>query len=106
MDALTVDALAGWIDASRIGRCLRSCTCTEPHAPYTPPPAHAMAQPYDGEIAYADELVGRFIDRLTARGLFDRVDRRRSCRITVKGSAITARRSTASCSIARRCTCR
>jgi tetratricopeptide (TPR) repeat protein len=31
-----------------------------------------MADPYDGEIAYADELVGRLFDRLKARGLFDR----------------------------------
>src|SRR5262249_21096027 len=28
--------------------------------------------PYDGEIAYADELVGRLLDRLAARGLLDR----------------------------------
>jgi transcriptional regulator with GAF, ATPase, and Fis domain len=29
-------------------------------------------RPYDGEIAYADELVGRFLKRLRARGVLDR----------------------------------
>jgi hypothetical protein len=31
-----------------------------------------MAQPYDGEIAYADHLVGRFLDRLAAHQLLER----------------------------------
>ncbi|OLC46345.1 MAG: hypothetical protein AUH43_14390 [Acidobacteria bacterium 13_1_40CM_65_14] len=69
---LTVDALAGWVDAHADQPVFAFLHLYEPHAPYAPPPSHVMAQPYDGEIAYADELVGRFIDRLTARGLFDR----------------------------------
>jgi choline-sulfatase len=69
---LTVDALAGWIDAHTSQPLFAFLHLYEPHAPYAPPPSHAMAQPYDGEIAYADELVGRLIDRLSARGLFDR----------------------------------
>lgn len=69
---LTVDALAGWIEAQPNRPLFAFLHLYEPHAPYTPPPSHVMAQPYDGEIAYADELVGRLIDRLTARGLFDR----------------------------------
>ena len=45
----------------------------EPHAPYAPPPAfQRLAQPYDGEVAYADDLVGRLFDRLRAAGIFDR----------------------------------
>src|SRR5439155_4546971 len=31
-----------------------------------------MSEPYDGEIAYADELVGRLLDRVKARGWLDR----------------------------------
>src|SRR6185295_10617959 len=69
---LSVDALAGWIDAHANQPVFAFLHLYEPHAPYAPPPSHRMAQPYDGEIAYADELVGRFIERLTARGLFDR----------------------------------
>jgi arylsulfatase A-like enzyme/tetratricopeptide (TPR) repeat protein len=69
---LTVDALAGWIDGQSSGRVFAFLHLYEPHTPYTPPPAHRMPDPYDGEIAYADELVGRFLDRLNARGLLTR----------------------------------
>jgi arylsulfatase A-like enzyme/tetratricopeptide (TPR) repeat protein len=44
----------------------------EPHAPYTPPPPFdAAADPYDGEISAADRVVGRLIDALEERGLYD-----------------------------------
>jgi len=70
--ALTVDALAAWVEAHATQPLFAFLHLYEPHTPYSPPPSHAMTQPYDGEIAYADELVGRFLDRLAARGLFDR----------------------------------
>ena len=66
---LTVDALAGWIDGHASGRVFAFLHLYEPHTPYSPPPSHRMPDPYDGEIAYADELAGRFLDRLNARGL-------------------------------------
>jgi arylsulfatase A-like enzyme/Flp pilus assembly protein TadD len=44
----------------------------EPHKPYAPPPRFAAYDAYDGEVAYADEIVGRFFDRLRALGLYDR----------------------------------
>ena len=44
----------------------------EPHKPYAPPARFAPYGPYDGEIAYADELVGRLFDRLRAAKLYDR----------------------------------
>ena len=44
----------------------------EPHKPYAPPARFAQYGPYDGEIAYADELVGRLCDRLRALHLYDR----------------------------------
>lgn len=46
----------------------------EPHSPYEAPEPfrsrHASA--YDGEVAAADAVVGRFLDFLKARGLYDR----------------------------------
>ena len=44
----------------------------EPHKPYEPPARYSMYLPYDGEIAYADELVGRLLDRLRQMKLYDR----------------------------------
>ena len=44
----------------------------EPHKPYAPPSRFSSYEPYDGEVAYADEIVGRFFDRLRALDLFDR----------------------------------
>ena len=44
----------------------------EPHKPYTPPPRFAACAPYDGEIAFADEIVGRLFDRLRALDVYDR----------------------------------
>ena len=45
----------------------------EPHTPYTPPEPHRSrwALPYDGEIAAADEIVGRFIASLKEQGVYD-----------------------------------
>ena len=42
----------------------------DPHATYTPPEPFAAqfaAQPYDGEIAFSDQQVGRLIDAVNAR---------------------------------------
>src|SRR4051812_30588654 len=44
----------------------------EPHKPYAPPARFSSYEPYDGEIAYADEIAGRFLDRLRTLDLFDR----------------------------------
>lgn len=47
----------------------------DPHAPYSAPAPYSAdfaAQPYDGEVAYADAQVGRVIDALRARGVLDR----------------------------------
>jgi choline-sulfatase len=65
----TVDALAAWIDREGNAPVFAFLHLYEPHTPYAPPARHRMANPYDGEVAYADELVGRFLGRLNARGL-------------------------------------
>ncbi len=46
----------------------------DPHDPYTPPPPYDQqysARPYDGEIAYTDENIGRIMDGLKRSGLYD-----------------------------------
>lgn len=45
----------------------------DPHAPYQPPPEFRTLAPtpYDGEIASADDSVGRVIEALRAQGLLD-----------------------------------
>jgi len=69
---VTVGALSAWVDRQAGEKLFAFLHLYEPHTPYAPPASHTMPQPYDGEIAYADELVGRFFDRLSARTLFDR----------------------------------
>lgn len=47
----------------------------DPHSPYTPPAPFAAAHPdapYDGEVAYTDAAIGRFLDRLHQLDLFTR----------------------------------
>jgi len=46
----------------------------EPHTPYEPPEpfkSRYKDQPYDGEIATADAIVGRFLSLLKEKGLYD-----------------------------------
>ena len=46
----------------------------EPHSPYEPPEPFASkyrGRPYDGEVASADAVVGKFISSLKAQGLYD-----------------------------------
>ena len=43
----------------------------EPHAPYQPPDPYRELAPYDGEIAYADAIVGQLLTALRARGWYD-----------------------------------
>jgi choline-sulfatase len=47
----------------------------DPHMPYTPPEpfrTQYASRPYDGEVAFADQQVGRFIDELRELKLLDR----------------------------------
>ena len=47
----------------------------EPHSPYEPPEPFRstyVANPYDGEIAAADAIIGEFLQRLRSIGLYDR----------------------------------
>jgi len=73
--AESVDSLLRWIEARPASkRFFAFLHLYEPHAPYTPPPAHqGLADPYDGEVAYADALIGRLVARLRERGRYDGV---------------------------------
>ncbi len=46
----------------------------DPHDPYDPPEPYASrykSAPYDGEIAYSDSALGKFLEQLRTRGLYE-----------------------------------
>ncbi|MEX1129075.1 MAG: sulfatase-like hydrolase/transferase [Vicinamibacterales bacterium] len=67
----TMAAAAAWVDARGSSKFFLFAHIYEPHTPYTPPARFANADPYDGEVAYADEIVGKLLDHLRAKGLYD-----------------------------------
>jgi len=70
--ALTLAAASRWLEARGGGRFFLFVHFYEPHKPYAPPARFAAYAPYDGEIAYADELVGGLLNRLRGAGAYDR----------------------------------
>lgn len=74
-DGPTAEAIA-WLEkeAPSGARLFAWLHLYDPHDPYEPPEPHASryaGRPYDGEVAYADELVGRLDDALARLGLRD-----------------------------------
>jgi len=64
----------GWLGKNRKGPFFLWVHLFDPHDPYTPPPPYDRqysSRPYDGEIAYTDENVGRLVDGLKKNGLYD-----------------------------------
>lgn len=61
-----------WLDAQTHSRFFLFLHLYEPHTPYRPPERFARYDPYDGEIAYADEIVGHLVESLKRRDLYDR----------------------------------
>ena len=61
-----------WLDSAGTNRVFLFLHLNEPHKPYAPPERFAQYSPYDGEIAYADEIVGRLIHYLKTHQLYDR----------------------------------
>ena len=60
-DATMGEAVA-WIESHREGRLFTWIHLYDPHDPYEPPEPYASryaGRPYDGEVAWSDELVGR-----------------------------------------------
>jgi len=72
---LTVAAACRWIDGHAAGPrpFFLMLHLFEPHSPYEPPEPYRdrYTLPYDGEIAYADELVGALLEKLRGHGLYD-----------------------------------
>lgn len=71
---VTLQSLERWLDGNASKPFFAFLHLYEPHTPYTPPEPFASkyANHYDGEIAYADALVGDFIADLKRRGVYDR----------------------------------
>src|SRR6185436_5444230 len=65
-DAVTAEAI-GWLRSPPKPRFFAWVHLYDPHAPYTPPEPYASrytGRPYDGEVAWCDELVGRLVTAL------------------------------------------
>jgi arylsulfatase A-like enzyme/Flp pilus assembly protein TadD len=73
--AETVAAATRWLDERPAGRpfflWLHLYDCHEPYTPKEPFKSRYPGQPYDGEVAYTDSLVGEFRAALEKRGLLD-----------------------------------
>lgn len=68
----TLEATDRWLDSLADTRAFAFFHIYEPHKPYAPPDAYqGLADPYDGEVAYSDEIVGRLIASLKRRGWYD-----------------------------------
>ena len=66
--------LERWIETKRDAPFFAFLHVYEPHSPYEPPEPFRSryAQPYDGEVAASDAVVGELIDRLKALGLYEK----------------------------------
>lgn len=71
--AEVVEAAGTWIlNRTAPGPWLAWMHLFDPHAPYDAPPEFRQGRsPYDAEVAYADAMVGRLVDRLTAARVLD-----------------------------------
>lgn len=70
----TVSVAREWIDQQKEKPFFFMLHVYEPHTPYTPPEPYKSryASSYDGEIAHVDEIIGRFLEDLKERGLYDK----------------------------------
>lgn len=68
----TLEAAERWLDSLADSKALLFFHIYEPHKPYAPPASVGSFQdPYDGEVAFADDIVGRLLDSLRRRGWYD-----------------------------------
>ncbi len=71
---VVVDAALEWLEDADDRSFFMWVHLWDPHAPYMPPEPERTrfaAAPYDGEIAYADRMVGRLVDGLKKRRRYD-----------------------------------
>jgi arylsulfatase A-like enzyme/cytochrome c-type biogenesis protein CcmH/NrfG len=70
--AATLQLVDAWLDRQTSPAFFLFVHFYEPHKPYRPPDRYASyADPYDGEVAYSDELLGRLVRSLQTRGFYD-----------------------------------
>ena len=67
----TLAAASTWLDTLTSPKFFLFFHIYEPHRPYAPPPHIKAGNPYDGEVQYADEIVGKLLDRLREKDLYD-----------------------------------
>jgi arylsulfatase A-like enzyme/Tfp pilus assembly protein PilF len=60
-----------WLQAAGSNRLFLFLHLDDPHAPYAAPARFDALDAYDGEIAYADEVVGRLLRYLKTHQLYD-----------------------------------
>jgi arylsulfatase A-like enzyme/Tfp pilus assembly protein PilF len=60
-----------WLSSVGSSRAFLFLHLYEPHKPYSPPARFGEFAPYDGEIAYSDEIIGTFIRYLKSHQLYD-----------------------------------
>jgi len=73
-DEVMSDAL-GWLETVKQRKFFAWVHLYDPHAPYEPPEPYKSRypdQPYLGEVAYTDHVVGRLLGWLAGQGLMDR----------------------------------
>ena len=71
-DGAASEAIAErWLGSIGSSRAFLFLHLNEPHKPYSPPPQFAEYLPYDGEIAYTDAIIGRFVRYLKSHQLYD-----------------------------------
>jgi arylsulfatase A-like enzyme/TolA-binding protein len=68
----TLAAAIGWLDRQPSAKMMLFVHIYEPHSPYMPPARFTAANPYDGEVEHADEILGQLLDHLRAKDLYDR----------------------------------
>lgn len=67
----TLAAARGWLNTVASNRFFLFFHIYEPHKPYRAPDRFKDLQPYDGEVAFADEIVGALFDDLKRHGWYD-----------------------------------
>lgn len=70
----TLERALGWLEEHHDEPFFLWVHFFDPHTPYSPPPEFARqypGDPYSGEVAYTDALVGQLIDALATHGVDD-----------------------------------
>jgi arylsulfatase A-like enzyme/predicted Zn-dependent protease len=66
----TLDAAEKWMDSLANANFFLFLHLYEPHTPYRAPDRFADLAPYDGEVAFSDEITGRVLEALRKRGWY------------------------------------